>query len=144
MKNSPSRLSPSPKIIIKSSQQYVLQFSLEILYKVSMRKLSWLLTLMLAVSVINYPNPFNPQAGESTTFECTSDTTTEAFLYIYDMSARLMLRKAFNLQGGFINRSGWDGYSDYNELVGSGIYLYQILDKKNKRLGKGQIWVINQ
>jgi hypothetical protein len=109
-----------------------------------MRKLSWLLTLMLAVSVINFPNPFNPKAGENITFECTSDITTEAFLYIYDMSARLMLRKDFDLKGGIINTTGWDGYSDYNELVGSGIYLYQIVDKKNKRLGKGKIWVINQ
>jgi len=109
-----------------------------------MRKFTWLLTLLLAVSVINYPNPFNPNGGESITFECTSDTTTEAFLYIYDMSARRYLRKAFNLDGSITNRTTWTGYSDYNELVGNGIYFYQIIDRQNNRLGRGKIWVINQ
>ena len=102
------------------------------------------MVLLLAVSVINYPNPFNPKGGQITTIECTADTTTEAFLYIYDLSARLILRKEFNLQGGSTSRTLWDGYSDYNELVGNGIYLYQIIDKARNRIAKGKIWVINQ
>jgi len=109
-----------------------------------MRKSSWLLILLLAVTLINYPNPFNPKGGATTTIECTSDTTAEAFLYIYDMSARMLLRKAFNLQGGTTTRTSWNGYSDYNELVGSGVYLYQVIDTSWKRVGKGKIWVINQ
>jgi hypothetical protein len=109
-----------------------------------MRTLSWLLVLILAVTVINYPNPFNPAGGQITTIECMADTTAEAYIYIYDMAARLILRKTFDLQGGATNRTTWNGYSDYNELVGNGIYLYQIIDTARKRVGKGKIWVINQ
>ena len=109
-----------------------------------MRKLNWIFVLLIAVTVINYPNPFNPKDGEITTIECTADTTSEAILYIYDLSARLLLRKAFNLQGGSTNRTSWNGYSDFNELVGNGIYIFQIADKGKKRIGKGKIWVINK
>jgi hypothetical protein len=109
-----------------------------------MKKTSWLFVLLLAITVINYPNPFNPKGGEISTFECTADTTAEAFLYVYDMGARLILRKVFDLTGGTTNQTTWDGYSDYNELVGNGIYLYQIIDKQRNRVGKGKIWVINQ
>ncbi|MFC1571278.1 T9SS type A sorting domain-containing protein [Candidatus Margulisiibacteriota bacterium] len=109
-----------------------------------MRKFSWLLMLLLTATIINYPNPFNPNGGEVATIECTPDTTVEATLYIYDMSARLFLRQAFNLTGGTANRTTWNGYSDYNELVGNGIYLYQIIDANRTRVGKGKIWVVNQ
>jgi hypothetical protein len=109
-----------------------------------MKPSSWLLVLLLAVSVINYPNPFNPKGGEVTTIECTADTTAEAFLYIYDLSARLVLRKELDLSGGSASSTLWDGYSDYNELVGNGIYVYQIIDKAKSRIAKGKIWVINQ
>jgi hypothetical protein len=109
-----------------------------------MRTFSWLLVLLLAATVINYPNPFDPQGWEITIIECTTDTTAEAYLYIYDMSARLLLRKDFHLEGGSANRTAWNGYSDYNQLVGNGIYLYQIIDKSKRRVAKGKIWVINQ
>ena len=109
-----------------------------------MRRLSWLLILLLTIPIINYPNPFSPNIGEVTTIECTPTETTEAFLYIYDMSAKLILRRAFNLQGGALNQTTWDGYSDYNELVGNCIYPYLLVDKTNRLVGKGKIWVINQ
>jgi hypothetical protein len=109
-----------------------------------MRKLSWLLTVLLVATVINYPNPFNPLGGEAVSFECTSDTSAEAFLYVYDLGARLILRREFNLVSGAPNYLGWDGYSDYNELAANGIYLYQVITKTNERVAKGKIWVINQ
>ncbi|MBU1027035.1 MAG: T9SS type A sorting domain-containing protein [Candidatus Margulisbacteria bacterium] len=109
-----------------------------------MKQINWLLILLLTVTVYNYPNPFNPQSGQTTSIECTTDTTTEAFLYIYDMSARFVAFKPFDLQGGAKNQISWDGYSDYNQLVGNGIYLYQIINKARQRVGRGKIWVINQ
>ncbi|MDD5382989.1 MAG: T9SS type A sorting domain-containing protein [Candidatus Margulisbacteria bacterium] len=108
-----------------------------------MRRTSWLLVLLLAITVINYPNPFNPKGGQWATFECTSDTNTEAFLYIYDMSARLITRQTLSLTGGTTTKTAWNGYSDYNELVGNGIYFYQLLDSAKKRVSRGKIWVIN-
>jgi len=109
-----------------------------------MKPINWLLVLLLLITVINYPNPFNPKGGKSATIECITDTTAEATLYLYDMSARLLLRKAFDLQGGSTNRTAWNGYGYDNELVGSGIYLYRIISKDGTRVGKGKIWVINR
>jgi len=109
-----------------------------------MRIFNWFLVLLLTVTVINYPNPFNPKSGESATIECITDTTAEATLYLYDMSARLLLRKAFDLQGGSANRTAWNGYGDDNELVSNGIYLYRIISTDGMRIGKGKIWVINR
>ena len=109
-----------------------------------MRRMNWIIVFLLAATVINYPNPFNPGGGEVATIECTADATAEAFLYIYNMSAQLLLRKAFDLRGGTAVSTTWDGYSDFNELVGSGVYLYQIVDSSKSRVGKGKIWVINR
>ena len=106
--------------------------------------MNWLLVLLLTATVINYPNPFNPKGGESTSFECTTDTSTAATLYIYDMAARLILKKAFDLQAGLINQAGWDGLTDFNEMAGNGIYPYQIISKSGTRVGRGKIWVINK
>ncbi len=109
-----------------------------------MRASSWLLILLLAVTVINYPNPFNPKGGQVTTIECTPDTTGEASLYIYDMAARFIKKETLALEGGIPSRVAWNGYSDRNELAGSGVYLYFILDNAKNRIGKGKIWVINR
>jgi len=95
-------------------------------------------------ATINYPNPFNPNGGEVCTIECASTPTVESTLYIYDMSARLILRKNFSLPGGSTNQTTWNGYGDNNELAGSNIYLYQIIDSNHNRIGKGKIWVINR
>ena len=108
-----------------------------------LKRLNWLLVLLLAVTVFNYPNPFSPFNDETTTIACASDTTTEAFIYIYDMAARLVLRQAFNLDGSTTNNLAWDGFSGYNKPVGNGIYPYQIISKVGRRLAKGKIWVVN-
>lgn len=110
-----------------------------------MKKFSWLFLLLLTVSVINYPNPFNPRGGEVATFECSSDTTREARLYIYDMSARLLLQRLFALNGGALTRQTWNGYSDNNEPAGNGIYLYRLVDNTtHASLAKGKVWIINR
>ncbi|MBI5399777.1 hypothetical protein HZB07_04100 [Candidatus Saganbacteria bacterium] len=116
----------------------------KIRYNTSMKRRNWLITLFFAVTIINYPNPFNPAAGQIATFECSSTATTEAFLYIYDMAARLLQRKVFNLQAGATNRITWNGYDANNELVGSSVYLYQLIDSGKTRLGKGKIWITNR
>lgn len=110
-----------------------------------MRKLSWFIVLLMTVSIINYPNPFNPKGGEIATFECTSDSTFEAAIYLYDMSAQLLLRKAFSIAGGSVNRTTWNGYSDANELASNGVYLYRLINaSSNKSVAKGKVWIINR
>ena len=109
-----------------------------------MKKLSWLAVFLLAVTVINYPNPFNPQGGETATIEATSDANLTTTLYIYDMAARVVQKQPFTLQAGATNRIAWDGFSLGNDRVGNGIYLYRLVDSASKAtLGKGKIWVIN-
>lgn len=110
-----------------------------------MKYSSWLLTLLLTVAMINYPNPFNPKGGQIATFECSSEASVLSTIYLYDMSARLLWKKAFNISAGAINRTTWNGYSDFNELAGNGVYLYRLIDNNsNKLLAKGKVWVINR
>lgn len=104
----------------------------------------WLLTLALLITVINYPNPFNPKGGESATIKCTADTTVDSTLYIYNLSAQLVTKKSFPLTGGTASTLTWDGYSDANERAATGLYIYQIIGANHDRLAKGKIWVINR
>lgn len=100
---------------------------------------------ILLVTLINYPNPFNPKGGEVTTIECTPDATFEATIYLYDMGARLVWKKPFSLQGGTANRIVWNGYSDGNERVSNGVYLCRLINPTDgKASAKGKIWVINR
>ena len=109
------------------------------------RKLrQYLLVLALLFSVINYPNPFNPQGGEKATFSCSSDISAEATLYIYDMAAHLVSQQPFTLNVG-TNQQTWNGLTNANELAGNGIYLYRLVNKTSRTsLGKGKIWIINK
>lgn len=109
-----------------------------------MKSRAWLLTLVLVISIINYPNPFNPKGKEVMTFESSSSATQESTLMIYDLAAQLIFRKSFSLTGGATSRLTWNGYSNYNELVGTGLYLYRLINAStNQSLAKGKIWVIN-
>ena len=97
------------------------------------------------LTLINYPNPFNPKGGQIVTFECFSNSNLETSIYLYDMAARLLWKKNFPLQAATKNRISWDGYNENNELVGNGIYLYRLIDSSSKQqLAKGKIWVINR
>jgi len=104
----------------------------------------WLLLFLLTITLINYPNPFNPKGKEVTTFEVTSDATLEATLSLYDLAACLVFQKTFPLQAGTSNRITWDGYNYHNERVSTGIYLCRLLDSSSKKLlAKTKVWVIN-
>ena len=110
-----------------------------------MKKFTSFILLLLTVTVINYPNPFNPHSGGITTFESTADQSLEAVVYIYDMSARLCWQKNFSLGGGTTSRTTWDGYTNANELASNGVYLYRVVDQSTRKsLAKGKIWIVNQ
>ena len=110
-----------------------------------MKAAKWFALLFLAVTVINYPNPFSPKGGEITTFEGTSSTSTESMLYLYDMSARLLFSQVFPLPAGTASRITWNGYGIDNQLAGNGVYLYRVVELPGKNtVAKGKVWVINQ
>lgn len=105
---------------------------------------NWLIIILLMVTVVNYPNPFNPKGGQVATISCTTDLSAEATLYIYNLAARVQVMRRFGLLGGQRNLLTWNGYNDYNEMVGNGIYLYQIIDQAKNRIARGKIWVVNK
>lgn len=105
---------------------------------------SWLFLLLLSVSVINYPNPFNPFGGEIATFECSAEASGTATLYVYDLAARLVWQKTVNLTTGTTSFT-WDGYNNFNQLSGNGLYLYRLVDGNAKSsLAKGKVWIVNR
>ena len=106
------------------------------------KRSAWLAVILLTISVINYPNPFNPKGGETTTFECSSDSNVSSTIYLYDMTARLLWHTSFPLQNG-TNKTTCNGYSDDNELARNGVYLYRIVANKST-VSKGKVWVVNQ
>lgn len=70
----------------------------------------------------NFPNPFNPV----TTIKYSVDTPSEIFIGIYNVSGRLVKK----IDNGF-KESGhysytWNGVSDKNETVSSGIYFVKM------------------
>ncbi|HVN67650.1 MAG TPA: hypothetical protein VMT55_04690 [Candidatus Sulfotelmatobacter sp.] len=110
-----------------------------------MKHLNWLVIILLTVTVVNYPNPCNFKGGEVVTFEATSAASLETTFYVYDLSARLITHKAFSLPANVAGYLTWDGYSDANQRVGNGVYLYRLVDHATRNsVGKGKIWVINR
>jgi hypothetical protein len=88
----------------------------------------------------NFPNPFNPNQGETTTIVFAPQTSATANIYIFDMTARMQQKI---LWSGGAARVVWDGKNAYGETVGDGVYLYRIVDG-TKLLGRGKILVINK
>lgn len=106
-----------------------------------MGKIRWIFAFWLTITLINYPNPFNPKGGELVTFECQSNTSLEAILYLYDLSAQIIWQKKFFIPG----KITWNGWTDYNQLAGSSIYLCRLVDSTSKTLlAKQKVWVINK
>lgn len=74
----------------------------------------------------NYPNPFNP----STTISFDLQKSENISLIIYDLMGRVV-RKLINNSFYYLgsHKITWDGRSDYNEPVSSGIYFYRLSDR---------------
>ena len=75
----------------------------------------------------NYPNPFNPETWIPYQLAYTAEVT----LTIYDTKGALVRRLELGHQraGYYTDRSQaayWEGRNDLGELVGSGIYFYQL------------------
>ncbi|MCX5726697.1 MAG: carboxypeptidase regulatory-like domain-containing protein [Candidatus Saganbacteria bacterium] len=90
----------------------------------------------------NYPNPFKPASGEKTTILYSLSTNTDAKLYIYDVTGKLvtsLLCPAGTL-GGWKgeNPIEWDGKGQLGRFCGNGVYIY-FITSNGKVLGKGQL-----
>jgi|TARA_B110000263_G_scaffold121950_1_gene106060 hypothetical protein len=74
----------------------------------------------------NFPNPFNGQTQILYTLSVSGNTS----INIFDVNGKIIK----NLFTGFQNAGNtvlkWDGRNDFNEIVSSGVYFYEI--KMNK------------
>ena len=72
-------------------------------------------------------NPF--RQGERTQFVADLSTETLISIRIFDLSGDLVrtVARDKNFAAGVnVNLAGWDGLNDYNDFVGTGIYVYQV------------------
>ncbi|MFC1496439.1 IPT/TIG domain-containing protein [Candidatus Margulisiibacteriota bacterium] len=88
----------------------------------------------------NYPNPFNPSAPETTKIVFSPGSNTEATIYVFDITARIVEKLEWT--GGTAEVT-WNGKNAQGEILGDGVYLYRVV-AGGKLIGKGKILIINQ
>lgn len=95
----------------------------------------------------NYPNPFSPMSGGSTTIQYTLSSDATITIMIYDITGHEIKRMKFGSgsQGGRggTNQAAWDGKTLGGGFAGNGIYLYKIISGNNV-IGSGQVVVFDQ
>ncbi len=79
----------------------------------------------------NYPNPFNPRAGEVTHITFFSSNATSAELFIYDLSFHLVYYRKYaadELGLGTPRKTiHWNGRNLRGELAANGVYLARVV-----------------
>lgn len=70
----------------------------------------------------NYPNPFNP----TTTIEYAIPRANVVTIRIYDITGRIVRVLENGLQEAGDHRALWDGRNNAEQLVASGMYIYEI------------------
>ncbi len=97
--------------------------------------------------LVNYPNPFNPANGESTSiiYQLTEDADT--MLLLFNISAELIYKMEYmsGANGGKAgdNNISWNGYNSFGELSANGVYFARLVDRRSGRvLAKGKIAVL--
>lgn len=95
---------------------------------------------------LNYPNPYDPAAG-NTTIGYTLSKPVSITLTIFDLSGGLIAKKSFSASssGGAAgyNTVTWNGQTDSGDFVGNGIYVYLIVGD-GKVLSKGKLTVLKK
>lgn len=110
-----------------------------------MKILSWLALLFLSVMVLNYPNPFNPAAGETTSIEYSLTAAAGVTIYIFNVINQPVKRISCpsGQSGGRAgyNQVVWDGYTDFNELAANDAYVARVVSG-GRQIGKCKIVVL--
>jgi len=92
----------------------------------------------------NYPNPFSPMSGQSTSIQYVLSEDATITLIIYDITGHEVKRMKFNAgaQGGRggTNQVSWSGQSLGGETAGNGMYIYKIISG-SQVLGSGKLVV---
>ncbi|NQT29181.1 MAG: T9SS type A sorting domain-containing protein [Candidatus Saganbacteria bacterium] len=103
-------------------------------------------TVSLSNTPINYPNPFSPSDGQSTTMRYTLSEAAPITIKIYNIAGR-PVRSNFYLAGTpggseGINEVTWDGSNDFGGKVANGAYIYFVTSRYGV-LGSGQMAILN-
>ena len=87
----------------------------------------------------------NPLAGLGTKIVFNPQGESEGSVYVVDSTAKLAIKLAWTNPTLTDNLEvSWDGKDAYLDILGDGVYLYRVVGKSGKMLGKGKILVINQ
>ncbi|MCF7794485.1 MAG: gliding motility-associated C-terminal domain-containing protein [Candidatus Cloacimonetes bacterium] len=86
-------------------------------------------------SLSNYPNPFNPS---TTIYFGKLENYNDYKLQIYNSKGQLIKKISIDCNK---QSTIWDGTNQFNKKVGSGIYYYQLISKKNS-LGTGKMLML--
>ena len=96
--------------------------------------------------VIVSPNPFNPLAGgvAKIWFTVSADPTATVAVYLHDITGRQIWKRTYTASQLLVDKKvEWNGYNDYNEIAGNGVYLVRVVDETNKKLiGKTKLIII--
>ncbi len=89
----------------------------------------------------NYPNPFNPNGGESTIIVFSPGAETSASIYIIDITGQIVGKVAWT--SATAAQVTWNGKDFNGNTLGDGVYLYRVA-AGSKLLGRGKILIINR
>lgn len=107
--------------------------------------------LELVGDPIAFPSPLHIKTERKVTLQYGLSKDANIEIYVFDISARIIKKWAFSagMMGGQAggtanpNKVEWDLISDQGTLTGTGIYLFNIVDKDRSRvLGKGKITIV--
>lgn len=96
--------------------------------------------------VVNYPNPFKPLKGEETSLAYNLSVNATITLYLFDITGSAVWKRTYlaGYEGGMAgyNEVTFNGFSDFGEVLGNGIYLLRIVHN-GKVIGNGRITVLD-
>lgn len=100
---------------------------------------------------LTFPSPVRLRAQRSVTIQYGLSRDADIDIYIFDISARVVKKITCNSgqpggqAGGTANpnKVTWNLQTDQGSLAGSGIYVFNIVDRgRNKVLGKGKLTIV--
>ncbi len=94
----------------------------------------------------NYPNPFTPASGQSTTIKYSLANDANVKLVIYDITGRMVYSQLYasGSNGGQVNvnRVEWNGKDALGNTVGNGVYHFLLINEGSV-IGRGQMAVLD-
>ncbi|MDD5382804.1 MAG: T9SS type A sorting domain-containing protein, partial [Candidatus Margulisbacteria bacterium] len=94
--------------------------------------------------VISYPNPFNPDRGQTIEISYKLAQDAEVKIYIFDITGQLIrtiVTTSANRASDGYSRYAWDGKTGFGSTVDNGVYLVKITSG-GKNIGKTKIMVV--